>query len=167
MSNEHDSTTGPHEPSPTDPATHDSPPGPDLLTERSIVGILVHLVTFLASIVPLGFVVSGVVYLLSRNEFTKANARNAFNWYLFVTITVVTFVAVFFAAVAIDSLALPGVVEFVILLPVFLFALAVTLLFPITLVCCLIATGKAIFGTAWEYPLAPDFVAYIGQKVGR
>lgn len=169
MSNEHDPPTDPRDaPSTTTYETHEStPPGPDLLTERSIVGILVHLLTFFASVVPFGFVVSGVIYLLSSNEFTRENARNAFNWYLFVTITLVVFAIVFFTAVAIDSLALPGVVEFVVLVPVFLFALVGILLFSITLACSLVATGKAIFGTAWEYPLTPDFVAYIGRKIGR
>lgn len=169
MANEHDPTTDPHDPpSTTSPATHEStPPGPDLLTERSIVGILVHLVTFFASIVPFGFVVSGVVYLLSSNEFTRENARNAFNWHLFVTIMLAVFLVVFFTAEAIDSLALPGVVEAVLILPVVFFSFVVILLFPITLVCCLVATGKAIFGTAWTYPIAPDFVGYVGQKVGR
>ncbi len=47
-------------------------PGPKLLEERSLGGILIH---FLA--IPTGVVGAGLLYLLAADEFTKRNARNA------------------------------------------------------------------------------------------
>ena len=65
--------------------------GPSLLEERSIGGILVH---FLA--IPTGVVGAGLVYLVSTNDFTRRNARNALDWHLTVlAFTVLTFGSLF------------------------------------------------------------------------
>jgi len=62
-------------------------PGPKLLEERSLGGILIH---FLA--IPTGVVGAGILYLLATDEFTKRNARNALDWHLTVLlITAITF----------------------------------------------------------------------------
>src|SRR6056297_2971170 len=58
--------------------TNSSEPGPELLTERSLLGIFVHLVGFTT-----GIIGPGVIYFLSKDNFTRENARNALNWQLF------------------------------------------------------------------------------------
>ncbi|SFC51582.1 hypothetical protein SAMN05444422_109180 [Halobiforma haloterrestris] len=136
-----------------DPVTTNG--GPNLLEERSIGGILVH---FLA--IPTGIAGAGIVYLLTTNEFTKRNARNALDWHLTVlALTVVTFGSLFTYSEltgqgATDVAALPSLVS----LPSAASTVAglvvpalLTLWFAVTFwtfVVGLVAMGKATFGTA-------------------
>ncbi|WP_174811812.1 DUF4870 domain-containing protein [Salinadaptatus halalkaliphilus] len=139
-------------------------PGPSVLAERTLLGVFAHVIAFVANLVPFLFVVPILIYRFSDHEFTRTNTRNAINWYAFLFATVVTFVAVFFpVAWLTDAVALPGVIELLLVLPVFLFAFFVTLLLPLTILFCLVATAKAIFGTAWTYPIAPDVVGYVAS----
>lgn len=135
--------------------------GPELLTERSIGGILVHFFALAT-----GIVGAGLVYLASNHEFTKANARNALNWHL--SVLALTAVAVLVFALGADELTIGGEVTELSLLPppldtVFglvgmLLLLLAMLAWLLTGIFTLIATAKAIFGTPWEYPLARNFV---------
>ncbi|MCL9814721.1 DUF4870 domain-containing protein [Natranaeroarchaeum aerophilus] len=129
--------------------------GPKLLEERSITGIAVHPIALLT-----GIFGAGLIYLVSRNDFTRANARNALNWHLGLTTLILVAVPTFFLG-ANDglvpeplgtTLGLVGAVLIVILM----IAMAVTF------VASLLATVKAIFGSAWEYPVVPDIVDYLG-----
>lgn len=62
--------------------------GPELLEERSIGGVLVHLFAL-----PLSFFGAALVYLLFSHTFTRENARHALNWHLTVFLgTVIGFV---------------------------------------------------------------------------
>ncbi len=135
--------------------------GPELLTERSIGGILVHLFALFT-----GIIGAGLVYLISNNEFTRTNARNALNWHASVLALTITGLLVFVPGA--DELTIGGEVMEWSLLPTPLdtvFALVGMLLLAIAMLAwfltaffTLIATAKAIFGTAWEYPLARTFV---------
>lgn len=112
-------------------------PGPTLLEERSILGILIHpLIAF-----PGGIFLALLLYRFSNHPFTVENSRNALNWNL-------SFLGLFFLLLALTFL----VWEFF-LLPTFIVGfVGVTCSFCF----CIVATAKAIFGTAWEYPLAPE-----------
>ncbi|WP_255169431.1 DUF4870 domain-containing protein [Natrononativus amylolyticus] len=136
------------DPSPAPPSTQ---PGPDVLTERTLAGIFVHVIGLFT-----GAIGPGIVYLLSDHEFTRDNARTAINWQLFYFVSFVAVLALFFVAVALDFV-LPDFVVVTVLLVVFALFFVVMLLTILNLVFPLVATGKAIFGTAWEYPIAPDF----------
>lgn len=135
--------------------------GPELLHERSIGGILVHLLALLT-----GVLGAGLVYLVSNNEYTRANARNSLNWHASVLALTVLAVLVFVPGA--DELTIGGEVTELALLPAPLdtvFSLVGMLLFLLAMLAwvltgifTLVATGKAIFGTAWEYPLARTFV---------
>lgn len=135
--------------------------GPELLTKRSIGGILVHFFALLT-----GIIGAGLVYLVSNNEFTQANARNVLNWHL--SVLALTAIAVLVFIPGADELTIGGEVMEWSLLPSPLdtvFALVGTLLlilatlaWLLTGIFTLIATGKAIFGTPWKYPLARNFV---------
>lgn len=127
---------------------------------RSLFGILVHGIALFT-----GFIGAGLVYVVSDNEFTKANARNALNWH-------VSVFALFLVALTLFILGADDVTiltyEFDAILPeplgliVFLIGavvLAIAILAAfLTIVFALIATGKAIAGTAWGYPFARSFV---------
>lgn len=142
-------------------------PGPALLAERSIVGILVHL---LAPFPIWGIVIPGLLYRFSSHEFTRANAKNALNWSLLVTSAWVgAFVGLFGLSGLTDRIALPGAVETIISFPVLAAVLAVFLLTWLSFVLPLIAMGKAIFGSVWTYPICPDFVrlATTRSRFGR
>lgn len=141
--------------------TSTSNPGPELLNERSIGGILVHLLAFMTSVIG-----AGLVYLVSNHEYTRANARNALNWHLSVlALTIISFLILFLGA---DELTIGGdVIEWSLLPQPFdtvvgligmLLMLLTMLAWLLTWIFTLIATAKAIFGTPWEYPLARDFV---------
>ncbi|WP_255192268.1 DUF4870 domain-containing protein [Natronobeatus ordinarius] len=140
--------------------------GPTLLEERSIGGIFVHLVA-----IPTGAIGAGLVYLLSTNEFTRRNARNALDWHLTVlAVTVVTFGSLFTYA----ELTGQGVTGVVVLSPpvttvtvsVISALLFLWMLVPLwTFVVGCIAMGKATFGTAWRYPLAPAVVDRFASRV--
>ena len=130
-------------------------PGPGLLADRSLGGIFIHLFGLGGT-----FLVPWIVYAISDHEYTKANARNALNWQAF-------FLGIFLALLA-GSLGLAAVAE---LVPDIgatgLAILAVIslngafLLIPVNFVLVLIATGKAIFGEPWRYPLTPDIVGWV------
>ena len=130
--------------------------GPELLEERSIGGILVHFFSLL-----LGFFGAGLVYLLSSHRFTRENARNALNWHLSVFLVAVIGLVMFFLGA--DDVSAGGeTVELASILPAAIdtiFALAGWLLLFIavigavlTLIFAIIATAKAIYGSAWKYP---------------
>jgi len=74
----------------------DSPDGPELLAERSVLGVFIHPITLLTGFFGIGIMLAAVVYLLSSHQFTRANARNALNWHLSVfgvaTVGIVLFV---------------------------------------------------------------------------
>jgi uncharacterized Tic20 family protein len=130
-------------------------PGPKLLDERSLSGILIH---FLA--IPTGVVGAGLLYLLATDEFTKRNARNALDWHLTVLlITAITFGSLFtyaeFTGQGITDISiLPSSVSTVagiVISALFTLWFAATVW---TFAVGLIAMVKAIFGTAWRYPLS-------------
>ncbi|GAB6878311.1 hypothetical protein JCM17823_05850 [Halorubrum gandharaense] len=140
--------------------------GPRLLEERSIGGILVH---FLA--IPTGVIGAGLVYLVSSNEFTKRNARNALDWHL----TVLTYVVVTFGLLFIyaeltgqgttDAVILPSPIAsggFLVISALLTLSTGVVLW---TIVVAFIAIGKATFGTAWRYPLSPALVDRYGSRI--
>ncbi|EMA27012.1 DUF4870 domain-containing protein [Haloarcula japonica] len=130
-------------------------PGPKLLDERSLSGILIH---FLA--IPTSVVGAGLLYLLATDEFTKRNARNALDWHLTVLlITAITFGSLFTYA----ELTGQGIADVSVLPSSVSTAASVgisalfTLWFATTLwtfAVGLIAMVKAIFGTAWRYPFS-------------
>ena len=151
MSNEHDTSTRAEQP---------SQPGPDVLAERTLAGIFVHLIGLVTS-----FVGPLVIYAASDHEFSRANARNAFDWqvlYAAATASVFLLAGVFITG----GTVFPDLV----LLPIagLLFAAASATVFIgfCTFVFSLIATGKAVFGSAWEYPLAPDVLDGDGIQFG-
>ncbi|RDZ52672.1 acyltransferase [Haloferax sp. Atlit-4N] len=141
-------------------------PGPELLNERSIGGILVHLLS-----IPTGVVGAGLVYLVATNEFTKRNARNALDWHFTVlALTVLTFGSIFVYA----ELTEQGITNVVTLSApiaagVGLVISALLLVWMIVTTCTFlfgfIATGKAVFGDAWRYPLTPALVERFGSQV--
>ena len=135
--------------------------GPELLDERSLGGILVHLLGLIT-----GFLGPVIVYAAANNEYTRENARHALNWHVTVfALTVVAFVTFFLGA---DELTVGGEPTELSLLPapldtVFMIAgvLLVLLLFVavvLTLVYTIVATVKAIFGSVWTYPGSVDIV---------
>ncbi len=135
--------------------------GPELLDERSIIGIAVHPVALFT-----GILGAGLIYLVSDHAYTKANARNALNWHLSVLVlTVLAFLTFFLGA---DELTVggepvewslvPAPIDTVFFLVGVLLLLGAMLAWLFTVVFAAIATGKAIFGTAWAYPLAYEFV---------
>ena len=144
----------------------DATRGPQLLEDRSVAGILVHLLA-----IPTGVVGAGLVYLLASTEFTKRNARNALDWHLTVLgLTVVTFGSLFIYAagtgqgftemVPLQSSVLTGAG---IVVPGLLILWFGAMSF--TFVAGLVAMGKAIFGSAWRYPLSFPFVDRYGAAI--
>jgi uncharacterized Tic20 family protein len=141
-------------------------PGPKLLDERSLSGILIHLIA-----IPTGVVGAGLLYLLATDEFTKRNARNALDWHLTVLlITAITFGSVFtYAGLTgqglTDVSVLPSSVSTVagiVTSALLMLWFAVT---AWTFAVGLIATVKAIFGTAWRYPFSVALVERFGAHV--
>lgn len=146
--------------------TNATTPGPNLLEERSVGGILVHFVA-----IPTGVAGAGLVYLLATNGFTRRNARNALDWHLTVlALTVVTFGSLFTYAEltgqgAIDAVVLPSsatAVASIVVSALFTLWSAVILW---SFLVGFIAMGKATFGTAWRYPLSPALVERFGSRV--
>lgn len=150
----------------TTPTDEEATRGPQLLEERSVAGILVHFIA-----IPTGIVGAGLVYLLASNEFTRRNARNALDWHL----SVLALTAAAFGSLVIyaegtgqrltDIAVLPSSVSTAagIVVPALL-ALWVGVFF-LTFVVGLAAMGKAIFGSAWRYPLSPPLVDQYGSFV--
>lgn len=132
-----------------------------MLERRSIGGILVH---------PLALLTGGLaaipLYLLARRTYTKENARNAINWYLSVLVLAVVAVAMSFLGAeelehggeTIEWGILPEPLGTIVglvgigLVILLVFALIATWIFGI------VATVKAIFGTAWTYPFSRPFL---------
>lgn len=132
----------------------ESAAGPDVLAERPLLGIFVHT---LALWIPFGggVLAAGAIYRLTDQPFTCENARNALNWYLTVLAIVVGLLITFGTAAVLEDIPYVGAAAFLISLPFFLAAFVATAL---TLVYWILATGKAIFGTAWRYPLSYEFL---------
>jgi uncharacterized Tic20 family protein len=136
-------------------------PGPELLNERPITGIVVHLLALAT-----GIVGAGLVYLASSHAYTRENARNALNWHLTVLVlSVAAFVTFFLGAdtltVAGDTVQwspLPGPVDTVVGLVGMVLLFLAALSWLLTWVFGLVATAKAVFGNPWAYPLARDFL---------
>lgn len=114
-------------------------PGPELLDERSLLGIFVHPI----ALIPFGLPLVVAAYFVSSHPFTRANARNALNWHLtFLGLLLLFLPLAFFVW---DGFVLPA-------------AVVVLVGGPLTWLFCIVATAKAIFGSAWEYPLAPELL---------
>ncbi|AFK20808.1 DUF4870 domain-containing protein (plasmid) [Haloferax mediterranei ATCC 33500] len=141
-------------------------PGPELLNERSIGGILVHLLS-----IPTGVVGAGIVYLVATNEFTKRNARNALDWHLAVlALTVLTFGSAFTYAELTGQGITNGVPLSAPIAAGGSFVISALFLVWMIITTCtflvgFIATGKAIFGDAWRYPLTPALVERFSSQV--
>lgn len=149
--------------------------GPALLAERPITGILVHLLGMLTLAAG-----PAAAYLLSEHEFTRRNARNATNWQLFFLVAVVGSVAAVFGLFGLSNLSVPDALPtpdaitvpdavataggFVVVFLVLAWFGVLVLLSLLNFVFPLIATGKAIFGEAWTYPIAPDAVGWIAAR---
>lgn len=135
--------------------------GPNVLSERSLGGIFVHPLALLT-----GGLAAILLYLVSGHEFTKANARNAINWYLSVLVLFVVGFGLFFLGA--DELEIGGeTMEWAILPEPFglivalvgaVLVIGVIISMLATWIFAIVATIKAIFGTAWEYPLARSFI---------
>ena len=141
-------------------------PGPKLLDERSLSGILIHFVA-----IPTGIVGAGLLYLLATDEFTKRNARNALDWHLTVLlITAITFSSLFTYAELTgqgitDVSILPSSVSTVagiIISALFTLWFAATVW---TFAVGLIAMVKATFGTAWRYPFSLALVEWLESHI--
>lgn len=138
----------------TEPNSPAAEPGPSLLSERSLLGIFVHLIGFAT-----GLVGPGLVYLVSENEFTRANARNALNWQLFLAPVFVGIIVFLVGGMGVSSLGtIPEALELALFVPLSLLLAVAFVLSLLTFVFPVVATAKAILGEAWEYPLAPEFV---------
>ncbi len=135
--------------------------GPELLDERSVGGILVHLLGLLT-----GFIGPAIMYAVSDHEFTRMNARHALNWHVTVFVFSIVAIATFFLGA--DELTVGGEATELSLLPTPLdtvFGIVGTILVIImmiaivlTLVYAIVATLKAVFGSAWTYPGAVDVI---------
>ena len=148
------------------PETGSDNAGPKLLEERSIGGILVH-----PAAIPTGAIGAGLVYLVTSNKFTKRNARNALDWHLTVLVlSIVTFGSLFSYAeltgqgvtdvfTAPDLVASVGGIVVGALLSVWMGVMVWTF------VVSFLAMGKAVFGTAWQYPLTPNVVDRVEARV--
>lgn len=108
--------------------------------DRTTLGKLVHLLGFLT-----GFVAPAIVYSVTEDRFTRANARNALNWQLFVLGVVFALALSVFALDLVSS---------------WLLAATLVVIAPLTvnLVLCLWATRKAFRGDTWTYPIAPELI---------
>lgn len=99
------------------------------------VGALVHVAGLF-----FGLFALALVYLVADDEFAKANAANALNWH--VPLSLVAVVAV---GIGIGVSELAGV--------------AIAILVAIATICfALIASVKAHRGRAWEYPIVPQLI---------
>ncbi|MDG5758566.1 DUF4870 domain-containing protein [Natronococcus sp. A-GB1] len=118
-----------------------TPSGSDQSKNRSLGGILVHVLALFTS-----FVGPAIVYAASNHEFTRENARNAINWHIIVQVLW----AVSFVLSLTMSLPSPFDTAFGLIgLPVLL---AFAVLGSATFVFAIVATWKAASGSAWSYP---------------
>ncbi|NLV07937.1 DUF4870 domain-containing protein [Haloarcula rubripromontorii] len=141
-------------------------PGPKLLDERSLSGILIH---FFA--IPTGVVGAGLLYLLATDEFTKRNARNALDWHLTVLLITAITVGSFLTYIELTGQGITEVsvlpssvstVAGVAISGLFVLWFGVTLW---TFAVGLIAMVKAIFGTAWRYPFSLALVEQFESRI--
>ncbi|AUG48994.1 acyltransferase [Haloarcula taiwanensis] len=141
-------------------------PGPKLLDDRSLSGILIH---FFA--IPTGVVGAGLLYLLATDEFTKRNARNALDWHLTVLLITAITLGSFLTYAELtgqgitDVSVLPSSVSTIA-------GIAISGLFALwfgvtvwTFAVGLIAMVKAIFGTAWRYPFSLALVEQLESRI--
>lgn len=143
--------------------TSTSSTGPELLTERSIGGIFVHILSLFT-----GIIGAGLVYLISNNEFTRTNARNALNWHVTVLVLSIITVPVFFlgsdqrtiGGQVMEGSLLPAPLDTVFAIVGFILLVLMMIAWLLTVVFALVATVKAIFGTVWTYPFARKFVEH-------
>ena len=150
----------------------DAATGPELLAERSVMGIFIHPITLFTGFFGIGIVIAVFVYLLSNHQFTRANARNALNWHLSVALLAIIGLILFVLGadewttetgqtVSVSLLPEPLATISLIIGGVLLFLGGVAGL--LTIVFSIAATFKAIFGSAWPYPFAPDLLAWLGE----
>ncbi|MEY7851343.1 DUF4870 domain-containing protein [Natrarchaeobius sp. A-rgal3] len=132
--------------------------GPKLLEERPLMGILVHPLAFFT-----GGIAAAIVYFVANNKYTRTNARNALNWYISALLLAILAVGMFFLGG--DAMTIGDEVIDILLLPEPLksitFLIGISLLIAVKLLTVgfsVVATIMAIFGNAWEYPFARDFV---------
>ena len=145
----------------------DTADGPELLAERSVLGIFIHPITLFTGFFGVGILIAVLVYALSGHQFTRANARNALNWHLSVFILAVVGIVLFVLG-ADEGTTASGETVVLSILPEPLATIAVVVggigLFLsgvaglLTIVFSIAATFKAIFGSAWPYPFAPDLI---------
>lgn len=137
-------------------------PGPELLEERTLAGIFVHLLG-----VATLFALPTALYLASDHEFTRANARNAANWQAFYVGSIAALFASLFVLDAVASLPFPNWLASRLDVGGSVlggWTLAFTLVLLANLALPVVATAKAVFGDAWRYPLAPDVVGAVASR---
>lgn len=135
--------------------------GPEQPDERSIGGILVHLVGLFT-----GFFGPIILYAVSDNEFTRTNARHAINWHVTVFILMIVALVMFFLGAneitvlgeATTVSLLPAPLDVVFGLVGFLLMIVLVIALFLTFVYTIVATVKAIAGSTWTYPGAIAFV---------
>ena len=135
--------------------------GPEQPDERSIGGILVHLLGLFT-----GFFGPIILYAVSDNEFTRTNARHAINWH--VTLFVLAIAAIVMFVLGADEITVLGEATEVSLLPApldivvglvgFLLIIILVIGIFLTFVYTIVATLKSISGSVWTYPGAIGFV---------
>jgi uncharacterized Tic20 family protein len=109
--------------------------------QRTTLSVLVHFIGLV-----FGFIGSGVVYLVTDDEFTKANARNSVNWWLLMLGAAFVLLMVTFLLSSLgDIFVILGTAVSVVLG-------AISLRFAIW------AAVKANNGELWESPLAPNLI---------
>ncbi len=138
-----------------------TPPGPELLDERSIGGILVHLLGLFT-----GFLGPIILYAVSDHEFTRTNARHVINWHATVFVLMIVAFMTFFLGAdeitvggeATEVSLLPAPLDIVFTIAGVLLVLLLMIAMVLTFVYTIVATVKAIFGSVWTYPGAIAFV---------
>lgn len=147
--------SSPSDGAPDRPFEGDSP-GPRTLEERALLGIFVHLIA-----VPTGIIGAGTIYVIANHEFTVENARHALNWHLGITLLLVVSVGAF-GIVAIQEefgvVIFPDVIDVLFFLIAFVGIFVLSIAWFLTFLFSIIAMVKAIFGTAWKYPVVPEFI---------
>ena len=132
-----------------------------LLKQRSLGGIFVHPLSLLT-----GGLAAVLFYVISSHEFTKENARHVINWYLsFLILFVVAFTLFYLGAdemtvggETVEWQLLPEPIATIVALVGVLLLLVWMLAFLATLVFSFVGMVKAIFGTAWKYPLSLSII---------
>lgn len=129
--------------------------------ERSVGGILVHILALFTA-----FVGPAVVYAVSGNDFTRENARRAINWH--VTVIVLAVVAFVTSFIGSDEVTINGEPTELFAVPspldtIFTFIGVPLLLATVVAVFAtfgfaVVATLKAVSGSAWSYPGAIDII---------